>query len=94
LSLSALKQRLHVGGGNRSRSSPAGVTERGKDDAVTAFTEDGIENLKQIIADMRANGRAPSPRFINFIAVSRHAVHEAKKVSRATSYEFGLCRDW
>ena len=33
--------------------------ERGKDDAVTAFTEDGIENLKQIIADMRADGRAP-----------------------------------
>jgi hypothetical protein len=33
--------------------------ERGKDDAVTAFTEDGIENLKQIIADMRADGHAP-----------------------------------
>jgi hypothetical protein len=32
---------------------------RGKDDAITAFTEDGIENLKQIIADMRADGRAP-----------------------------------
>jgi hypothetical protein len=31
----------------------------GKDDAVTAFTEDGIENLKQIIADMRAQRRAP-----------------------------------
>ena len=31
----------------------------GKDDAITAFTEDGIENLKQIIADMRAYGRAP-----------------------------------
>ena len=31
----------------------------GKDEAVTAFTEDGIENLKQIIADMRADGRAP-----------------------------------
>lgn len=30
----------------------------GKDDAVTAFTEDGIENLKQIIADLRADGRA------------------------------------
>jgi len=29
------------------------------EDGVTAFTEDGIENLKQIIADMRANGRAP-----------------------------------
>jgi hypothetical protein len=33
--------------------------ERGKDNAVTAFTEDGIENLKQIIADMRADGHAP-----------------------------------
>ena len=33
--------------------------ECGKDDAITAFTEDGIENLKQIIADMRADGRAP-----------------------------------
>lgn len=31
----------------------------GKDDAVTAFTEDGIENLKQTIADLRADGRAP-----------------------------------
>ena len=30
-----------------------------KEDTVTAFTEDGIENLKQIIADMRADGRAP-----------------------------------
>jgi hypothetical protein len=28
-------------------------------DGVTAFTEEGIENLKQIIADMRADGRAP-----------------------------------
>lgn len=34
----------------------------GKDDAVTAFTEDGIENLKQIIADLRADGRAPPRR--------------------------------
>jgi hypothetical protein len=33
--------------------------ECGKDDALTAFTEGGIENLKQIIADMRADGRAP-----------------------------------
>ena len=33
--------------------------ECGKDDAITAFTEDGIENLKQIIADIRADGRAP-----------------------------------
>jgi hypothetical protein len=32
---------------------------RGKDEAVTAFTDDGIENLKQVIADMRADGRAP-----------------------------------
>ena len=31
----------------------------GNDDAITAFTADGIENLKQIIADMRADGRAP-----------------------------------
>jgi hypothetical protein len=31
----------------------------GKDDALTAFTEEGIENLKQIIADMRADNRAP-----------------------------------
>jgi hypothetical protein len=29
------------------------------EDGVTAFTEHGIENLKQIIADMRADGRAP-----------------------------------
>jgi hypothetical protein len=29
------------------------------EDGVTAFTEDGIDNLKQIIADMRADGRAP-----------------------------------
>jgi hypothetical protein len=26
----------------------------GKDDTITAFTEDGSENLKQIIADLRA----------------------------------------
>ena len=31
----------------------------GKDDAITAFTDDGIENLRQVIADMRADGRAP-----------------------------------
>jgi hypothetical protein len=31
----------------------------GRDEALTAFTEEGIENLKQIIADMRADGRAP-----------------------------------
>lgn len=29
------------------------------DDGIAAFTEHGIENLKQIIADMRADGRAP-----------------------------------
>jgi hypothetical protein len=32
---------------------------RGADDVVAAFTEDGIENLKQIIADLRVDGRAP-----------------------------------
>jgi len=32
---------------------------RGNDDAVTAFTDYGIECLKQIIADERAAGRAP-----------------------------------
>jgi hypothetical protein len=31
----------------------------GQDDAITAFTDDGIESLKQIIADLRADGRAP-----------------------------------
>ena len=31
----------------------------GTDESVTAFTTDGIENLKQIIADLRADGRAP-----------------------------------
>jgi hypothetical protein len=29
------------------------------EDGVTAFTEYGIDNLKQVIADMRADGRAP-----------------------------------
>jgi hypothetical protein len=29
------------------------------DDGVPAFTKDGIENLRQIIADERAAGRAP-----------------------------------
>jgi hypothetical protein len=29
------------------------------EDGVTAFTEDGIENLKQIITEMRADDRAP-----------------------------------
>ena len=32
---------------------------RGNDDAITAFTDYGIECLKQIIADERAAGRAP-----------------------------------
>ena len=31
------------------------------EDGVTAFTEYGIECLKQIIADERAAGRAPRP---------------------------------
>lgn len=31
------------------------------DDSVTAFTDYGIECLKQIIADERAAGRAPPP---------------------------------
>ena len=31
------------------------------EDGVTAFTDDGIECLKQIIADERAAGRAPPP---------------------------------
>jgi hypothetical protein len=30
-------------------------------DGITAFTEYGVECLKQIIADKRADGRAPSP---------------------------------
>ena len=29
------------------------------EDGVTAFTEDGIENLRQIIIDERTTGRAP-----------------------------------
>jgi hypothetical protein len=31
------------------------------EDGVTAFTEYGIECLKQIIADEKADGRAPPP---------------------------------
>jgi hypothetical protein len=31
------------------------------DDGLPAFTDSGIECLKQIIADERAAGRAPSP---------------------------------
>jgi hypothetical protein len=30
-----------------------------KDEAITAFTDYGIEYLKQIIADMRLYGRTP-----------------------------------
>ena len=30
------------------------------EDGVTAFTEDGIENLRQIIIDERTSGRAPT----------------------------------
>ena len=29
------------------------------EDGVTAFTQDGIDNLKQIIADEREAGKAP-----------------------------------
>ena len=32
-----------------------------REDGVTAFTEYGIECLKQFIADERAAGRAPNP---------------------------------
>ena len=32
------------------------------EDGVIAFTDFGIENLKQIVADQRADGRAPQPR--------------------------------
>jgi hypothetical protein len=31
------------------------------EDGVAAFTKDGIENLRQIIADQRAAARAPLP---------------------------------
>jgi hypothetical protein len=31
------------------------------EDGVTAFTEDGIECLKQFVADKRAAGKAPPP---------------------------------
>jgi hypothetical protein len=31
------------------------------EDGVTAFTEDGIECLKQIVAEERAAGKAPPP---------------------------------
>ena len=32
------------------------------DEQVAAFTHFGIENLKQLIADLRADGRAPPPK--------------------------------
>ncbi len=32
------------------------------DDGLTAFTRDGIENLRQIITDLRAAGHAPPKR--------------------------------
>ena len=32
------------------------------EDGVTAFTDFGIENLKQLVADLRAEGRAPPPK--------------------------------
>lgn len=35
------------------------------EDGVTAFTQDGIENLRQIIEDERASGTAP-PRPASF----------------------------
>jgi hypothetical protein len=31
------------------------------EDGVPALTKDGIDNLRQIIADQRAAGRAPPP---------------------------------
>ena len=36
------------------------------EDAVPAFTQDGIQNLRQVIADARAEGKAPpQPRPAN-----------------------------
>jgi len=32
------------------------------EDGVTAFTDFGIENLKQLVADLRIEGRAPPPK--------------------------------
>jgi hypothetical protein len=32
------------------------------EDGVTAFTDFGIENLQQIVADLRAQGSAPPPK--------------------------------
>lgn len=32
------------------------------EDGVAAFTDFGIENLQQIVADLRADGKAPPPK--------------------------------
>ena len=32
------------------------------EDEVAAFTDFGIENLKQLVADLRADGKAPPPK--------------------------------
>jgi hypothetical protein len=32
------------------------------EDGVTAFTDFGIANLKQLLADLRADGRTPPPK--------------------------------
>jgi hypothetical protein len=32
------------------------------EDGVAAFTDFGIENLQQLVADLRANGKAPPPK--------------------------------
>jgi hypothetical protein len=32
------------------------------DDGVAAFTDFGIENLQQLVADLRTNGKAPPPK--------------------------------
>jgi hypothetical protein len=32
------------------------------DDGVAAFTDFGIENLQQLVADLRADGKAPPPK--------------------------------
>ena len=45
------------------------------EDGVPAFTEYGIECLKQIIADERAAGRAPPKDQINEIASLRCSPH-------------------
>jgi hypothetical protein len=32
-----------------------------EEDGVTALTDDGIDNLRDLIADLRLDGRAPGP---------------------------------